>query len=352
MAPMTRSRATGNVPNELMTEYYGSRATAGLIITEGVSPSPNGLGYTRIPGLYSKAQVAAWKSVTDSVHQKGGKIFVQLMHTGRIAHHYNLPEGAEVIAPSPIAAANSPMYTDKAGMQALPVPRALRTDELPDAIHEFVHSAKAAIEAGFDGVELHGANGYLLDQFLNPASNQREDAYGGSAETRNRFVLEVAAAVAAAIGAGRTGIRLSPFGAFNEMSSDEHTAAQFVSLAKGLGALGLAYIHIVDHSSMGAATVPQTVKDDIRTAFGGPIILSGGYDAARAEADLNAGKGELVAFGRAYISNPDFVSRLATGAELTAADPNTFYTPGAQGYNDYPAAPTNRPRPLLAMFSF
>jgi N-ethylmaleimide reductase len=219
-------------------------------------------------------------------------------------------------------------------------------------IHDYVHSAKAAILAGFDGVELHGANGYLLDQFLNAASNQREDAYGGSADNRNRFVLEVAAAVAAAIGAGRTGIRLSPFGAFNDMSSGEHTASQYKALAAGLGKLELAYLHIVDHSSMGAPVVHQSVKDAMREAFGGTIILSGGYDAARAEADLEAGKGELVAFGRHFIANPDFVKRLSEGIELSAPDPNTFYTPGEVGYNDYPTASAKRAKPILAMFSF
>ncbi len=352
MAPMTRSRAIGNVPNELMVKYYADRADAGLIVTEGTAPSPDGLGYPRIPGMYSDAQIAAWKRVTDVVHAKGGKIFVQLMHTGRITHPLNLPKGGEVIAPSAIAAANSPMYTDQSGMQPLPVPRALRTDELPDVIHDFVHSAKAAISAGFDGVELHGANGYLLEQFLNPASNERTDAYGGTPENRNRFVLEVVAAVAEAIGAGRTGIRLSPFGAFGEMVSNEETASQFEALAKGLGKLSLAYLHIVDHSSMGAPAVPQSVKDAMRKAFGGTIILSGGYDAARAEADLVGGKGELVAFGRPFIANPDFVKRLAEGTELSAPDPNTFYTPGESGYTDYPNASAKRERPLLAMFSF
>ncbi len=336
MAPMTRSRAIGNLPNALMAEYYGSRATAGLIITEGVSPSPNGLGYARIPGLYNEAQTVAWSAVTEAVHARGGKIFVQLMHTGRISHPDNLPKAAEVIAPSAIAASSTQMYTDGAGMQPLPVPRALRTDELPDVIAEFVHSARAAISAGFDGVELHGANGYLLDQFLNPASNTREDAYGGSPERRNRFVLELAAAVAAAIGGDRTGIRLSPFGAFNDMVPHEETEPQYEALAKGLGGLGLAYVHVVDHSSMGTPAVPQSVKDAIRRAFGGTIILSGGYDAPGAESDLDDGLGELVAFGRPFIANPDLVTRLSTGASLQQPDQDTFYTPGAKGYTDYP----------------
>jgi N-ethylmaleimide reductase len=352
MAPMTRSRAIGNVPNELMAKYYADRADAGLIITEGTSPSPNGVGYARIPGMYSEAQIAGWKRVTDAVHAKGGKIFVQLMHTGRITHPLNQPASAEVIAPSAIAASNTQLYTDQSGMQPLPLPRALRTDELPAMIQEFVQGAKAAIRAGFDGVELHGANGYLLEQFLNTASNQREDAYGGTPDNRNRFVLEVAAAVVGAIGAERTGMRLSPFGAVNEMSGDAQTEAQYEALAAGLGKLKLAYIHLVDHSSMGAPAVPQSVKDIIGNAFGGAIILSGGYDAARAEADLQAGKGELVAFGRPFIANPDFVKRIAEGTELAAPDANTFYTPGEAGYTDYPTAPVKRARPILAMFSF
>jgi len=334
MSPMTRSRAIGNVPNELMAAYYGSRATAGLIISEGISPSPNGLGYARIPGLYSEAQVAGWKKVTAAVHKNGGKIFAQLMHTGRIAHPLNLPEGAEVVGASPIVAANSPMYTDQQGMQPLPAPKEIT--DVQALIAEFVHSSKSAIEAGFDGIELHSANGYLLEQFLNPASNQRTDAYGGSPENRNRLVLEVAAAVAAAIGKGKTGIRISPFGVFNEMISDEHTEQQYTQLAAGLKAIGIAYIHVVDHASLGAPAVPQSVKDAIRVAFGSTIILSGGYDAARAEADLEEGKGELVAFGRPYLANPDLVYRITKGAELAQPDMSLAYTPGEKGYTDYP----------------
>lgn len=336
MSPMTRSRATGNTPNHLMAGYYSSRAAAGLLITEGTSPSPNGLGYPRIPGLYSNEQIEGWREVTNAVHEQGGKIFVQLMHTGRISHPLNLPQGAEVVGASPVAASATQMYTDAQGMQPLPAPREIKTEEIPALIAEFVHSAKAAIEAGFDGVELHGANGYLIDQFLNPASNQRVDTYGGSIEARNRFAVEVAAAVAAAIGAEKTGIRLSPFGAFNDMTSDNTTAEQFALLAAALKKTGIVYIHIVDHSFMGAPPVSAAVKEAIRAAFGSTIILSGGYDAARAEADLEAGKGELVAFGRPFISNPDLVERLENDAPLTAPDPDTFYTPGEKGYTDYP----------------
>lgn len=336
MAPMTRSRAIDNLPNDLMVDYYGSRASAGLIITEGVAPSPNGLGYARIPGVYSDEQIAGWKKVTDAVHANGGKIFAQLMHTGRIGHHLNLPAGAEVIGASPIAAGNTQMYTDQEGMQPHPVPKEIPTNEIPSVIEEFVHGAKSAIAAGFDGVELHGANGYLLEQFLNTASNQRTDQYGGSIENRNRLVLEIAEAVVNAIGKEKTGIRLSPFGYNNDMLPDETTEEQYVKLAAGLKAIGVVYVHIVDHSALGAPAVPQSVKDAVKSEFGGTIILSGGYESDRAEADLKAGKGNLVAFGRPFIANPDLVYRLATGEELASADHDTFYSPGEKGYTDYP----------------
>lgn len=336
MAPMTRSRAINNIPNDLMAEYYGSRASAGLIITEGIAPSPNGLGYARIPGVYSDEQIAGWKKVTDAVHADGGKIFAQLMHTGRISHPLNMPNEAKIIGASAIAASNSEMYTDQQGMQPHPVPEEVPTSDIPSIIEEFVHAAQSAIAAGFDGVELHAANGYLLEQFLNTASNQRKDQYGGSIENRNRLTLEVTEAVANAIGKDKTGIRLSPFGYTNEMMPDEITGEQYAKLAAGLKDKGIVYIHLVDHSAMGAPEVPQSVKDTVKEAFGGTIILSGGYDSARAEADLQAGKGNLVAFGRPFISNPDLVHRLATGEELASPDHTTFYTPGEKGYTDYP----------------
>jgi N-ethylmaleimide reductase len=336
MAPMTRSRAINNIPNDLMADYYSKRADAGLIITEGVAPSPDALGYARIPGLFNEKQVNAWKRITNAVHEKDGKIFVQLMHTGRIGHPSNLPDEGVVRGVSAVAAANTQMYTDEEGMQPLPVPKEISIHEIDMLIDEFVQSAKYAIEAGFDGVELHGANGYLLDQFLNIASNHRTDKYGGSLENRNRFVLEVTKAVADTIGKHKTGIRLSPYGAFNDMSADENTEQQYIQLAAGLKEIGIAYVHTVDHSSMGAPAVPQSVKDGVRNAFGGTIILSGGYDAERAEAELEEGKGELVAFGRPFISNPDFVKRIALNAELAQPDFATFYTPGEKGYTDYP----------------
>ncbi len=336
LAPMTRNRAIGNVPNDLMVDYYGSRAGAGLIITEGTSPSPNGLGYPRIPGMFSEDQVHGWKKVTDAVHARGGKIFVQLMHTGRISHPLNLPEGAAVVGASPLAAANSPMYTDAAGLQPVPVPEEISTAGIPAVINEFVHSAQSAIKAGFDGIELHSANGYLLEQFLNGASNQRTDSYGGTAENRNRFVLEVATAVAEAIGKEKTGIRLSPYGVFNEMVPDKDTDEQYAQLAAGLRKIGIVYIHIVDHTAMGAPAVPQNIKNLIRSTFGSTIILSGGYDGEKAEADLRDNKGELVAFGRPFVANPDLAERLSAGAPLASPDASTFYTPGEKGYTDYP----------------
>lgn len=336
MAPMTRSRAIGNVPNALMATYYAQRADAGLIVTEGVSPAPNGLGYARIPALYSDEQVAGWRLVTDAVHARGGKIFAQLMHTGRVGHPLNLPEGGEVVGPSAIAAPGE-MWTDQAQMQPHPVPRAMSEADIREAVEAYAHAARRAIEAGFDGVELHGANGYLIDQFINPASNQRDDAYGGDAAGRVRFAVEVARAAVAAIGADRVGMRVSPYGAFNGMGAFEGVDETFALLARQLGELGLAYIHVVDHSPMGAPPVPDRVKALIRENFRGTYILSGGYDAARAEADLEAGRGELVAFGRPFISNPDLVNKLRSGAPLAAPDQATFYTPGEQGYTDYPA---------------
>lgn len=335
MSPMTRSRAIENVPNALMAEYYAQRAGAGLIITEGVAPSPNGLGYPRIPGVFSAAQVEGWKLVTRAVHEKGSKIFAQFMHTGRVGQALNLPAGAEVIGPTDVVCPGE-MYTDAKGPLPHTAPRAMTAADIEKTVAEHAASAKNAIEAGFDGVEIHGANGYLVEQFLNANVNTRTDEYGGSAEKRNRFALEVVRAVVAAIGKDKVGIRLSPHGAFNATGAFEGVEAQYVALAKELGGLGIAYIHIVDHSAMGAPPVPSELKQAIRTAFGGTFILSGGYDAARAEVDLVEKKGDLVAFGRPFLSNPDFVERARKGAELNPPDMGTFYTPGAKGYTDYP----------------
>ncbi len=335
MSPLTRSRAIGNVPNELMVEYYSQRASAGLIITEGTSPSPNGLGYPRIPGIFSAAQVKGWKAVTDAVHARGAKIFVQLMHTGRIGHPNNLPAGAQVVGPSAVVAAGE-MYTDAEGLKPHPTPKAMTEAEVKTTIGEYVHAAKNAIEAGFDGIELHGANGYLIEQFIRPNSNQRTDSYGGSIENRARFAIEVANAVTAAIGKDKVGIRLSPFGVFNDMPLYPEMESDYAYLARQLNNVGLLYIHLVDHSSIGAPQVPQSIKDTVRKEFKRGLILSGGYDAARAERDLEAGKCDLVAFGKPFLANPDLIERWKTGATLNAPDMTTFYTPGPKGYTDYP----------------
>jgi N-ethylmaleimide reductase len=336
MSPMTRNRSTGNIPNELVAEYYAQRGTAGLIITEGTSPSPNGLGYPRIPGIFSKEQIAGWKLVTDAVRPKGAKMFMQFMHCGRIGHPLNLPAGARVLGPSAVAAAGD-IYTDAEGMKQNAMPQAMTEADIKTAIEEFAQGAKNAIAAGFDGIELHGANGYLLEQFIRPSSNQRTDRYGGSLENRARFVLEVADAVIKAIGKNKVGIRLSPYGVFNDMPLYDAMESDYTWLAQQLNARGLVYIHLVDHSPMGAPKVPDTIKQMFRSTFKGKLILSGGYDAARAESDLAAGKCDLVAVGRPFLANPDLVSRWKTGAAENAVDMSTFYTPGAKGYTDYPA---------------
>ncbi len=315
MSPLTRNRATGNIPNELMVEYYAQRGSAGLIITEGTSPSPNGLGYPRIPGIFSAAQVAGWKRVTDAVHASGAKMFIQFMHCGRIGHPLNLPAGARVLGPSAVAAAGD-MYTDAEGMKPNATPQAMTEADIKTAIEEYAQAAKNAMTAGFDGIELHGANGYLLEQFIRPNSNQRSDRYGGSIENRARFVLEVADAAINAIGKDRVGIRLSPYGVFNDMPLYDGMEADYTYLAQQLNARGLVYIHLVDHSPMGAPVVPDSIKKMFRDTFKGKLILSGGYDAARAESDLAAGKCDLIAVGRPILANPDLVERWKTGAAV------------------------------------
>ena len=336
MAPMTRSRATGNIPNELLAEYYRQRSTAGLIITEGTSPSPNGLGYARIPGIYSKEQVEGWKKVTAAVHGAGGKIFVQIMHTGRISHEFNMPEGGRVLAPSAIQAKGQ-MWTDAGQMQDLPVPEAMTAEDIAHAKNEFITAAVNAIEAGFDGLELHGANGYLLEQFLSPISNVRTDSYGGSIENRCRFVLEVAAAVAAAIGKDKTGIRLSPYGIASDMPHYPEIDATYDYLSAELDKIGIAHIHVVDHSGLGGPPVPIAIKQKIRDNFKNTIILCGSYNRERADADLETKLGGLIAFGRPFINNPDLVERMKNNYPLSAdLKMELFYNGGEKGYTDYP----------------
>jgi N-ethylmaleimide reductase len=336
MAPMTRNRATGNVPNDLIAEYYGQRSSAGLIVTEGTSPSPNGLGYPRIPGIFSQEQVDGWRKVVAAAHAGGAKFFIQLMHTGRIGHPLNLPKGARVLGPSAIAAAGE-IYTDAEGMKPHPTPEPMTEADIKTAIAEFGTAAKNAVAAGADGVELHAANGYLLEQFIRPTSNQRTDSYGGSIENRARFVLEAAKAAIAAIGADKVGIRLSPYGTFNDMPDYPEMASDYAYLAAKLNELGLVYVHLVDHSPMGAPEVPVSIKQAVRKAFKRSLILSGGYDAARAEKELEDKACDLVAVGRPFLSNPDLVARWKSGAALNEIDFGTFYTPGPKGFTDYPS---------------
>ena len=336
MAPMTRSRAIGNVPNELMKEYYKQRSGAGLIITEGTSPSPNGLGYARIPGIYNNQQIEGWKKITSAIHEDHGKIFLQLMHTGRISHPLNMPEGAHVLAPSEVKAAGK-MWTDSEELQDFPVPEEMTQGDLLHTKLEYVSAAKNAMEAGFDGVELHGANGYLLEQFLSPGSNLRKDSYGGNLENRCRFILEVTASVADAIGKEKTGIRLSPYGIASDMSYYPEIDATYKYLSEQLNKLDIAYIHLVDHSSMGAPFVSLELKKLIRKNFKNTIILSGGYNLDAAEADIESGLADLIAFGLPFINNPDLVDMFKQNWDLSQdLKMELFYTADEKGYTDYP----------------
>ena len=336
MAPLTRSRAIDNVPNQLMAKYYQQRASAGLIITEGTSPSPNGIGYPRIPGAYSDEQIEGWKKIADAVHSEGGKIFVQLMHTGRITAKANMPEGSITLAPSQIQAAGE-MFTEN-GLVAHEVPKAMTLEEIETTQNEYVLASKRLInEAGMDGIELHAANGYLMNQFLNPKSNQREDQYGGSIQNRTRFILETAQKVVDEIGKDKVGIRVSPYGAYNDMQSHyEELEGTFIYLSQELSKLNLAYIHIVDQRvAFGAPDFTINIKKVIKDNFKG-IVISGGDVNTRekAEAILKSGL-DLVYVGRPFISNPNLVEKLQNNTDLATPDFDTFYTPGEKGYTDY-----------------
>lgn len=336
MAPMTRSRAIeANMPNELMAEYYAQRSTAGLIIAEGTSPSPNGLGYARMPGMFASAHAAAWLKVTQAVHARGGKIVLQLMHSGRVGHAANLPVGAELIGPGN-ASAPGEIHTDAHGMRPPGEPRMLGESEVESVVEEFKHSATLAMEAGFDGVELHAGGGYLLEAFFNANINRRNDAYGGSAAARNRLIVEVAKAVTEAAGAGRVGIRFMPHSGANGASAFEGMDEQYVALAGQLSGLGLMYMHLVNFESMGLPALPAALRDAMQRAFKGPVMLGGGFGRTEAEQALMHGHADFISFGRPVLANPDFVQRLQSGAELNAIDFSTFYTPGPQGYTDYP----------------
>ena len=337
MAPMTRSRAIDNIPNQLMAEYYGQRSGAGLIITEGTSPSPSGLGYCRIPGIFNEAQVEGWKKTTDAVHLKEGRIFVQLMHTGRISHYLNMPPDSIIIAPSAVKPAGQ-MWTDSGGLQDFPIPKEMNNDEINKTKQEFTTAAINAIKAGFDGIELHGANGYLLEQFLSPISNLRKDDYGGSIENRCRLLLEIIDNAIEVIGKDKVGLRLSPYGIANDMPLYPEINDTYKYLTEKLHSRKILYIHIVDHSSMGGPEVPVEIKKAIRQIFMGTLIFSGGYTMERADEELKNGTADLIAFGRLFINNPDLVARFANNWPLAKElDKDTFYSPGNKGYTDYPA---------------
>jgi N-ethylmaleimide reductase len=330
MAPMTRNRAgEGNVPNALNVEYYVQRAGAGLILTEATQVSPQGVGYPGTPGIHSDDQVAGWRRVTAAVHDAGGRIFLQLWHVGRISHPSLQPGGALPVAPSAIAPKGDAMtYT---GLQPFVTPRALATDEIAGVVAQYAHGARRALAAGFDGVELHGANGYLIDQFLRDGSNTRTDDYGGSIDNRTRFLREVADAVAAVWGADRVGLRISPRGEFNDMR-DSDPAALFTRVAALAGQRRLAYLHVVE-----PVGTPDPLAAKLRAAFGGPLMVNGGYDRATADAVLADGTADLVSFGVPFLANPDLALRYRRGAPLNAADRATFYGGNAKGYTDYPA---------------
>ncbi|WNG36649.1 alkene reductase [Archangium violaceum] len=337
LAPMTRSRALvdGNVPNPLAATYYVQRASAGLLISEGTQVSPQGVGYIRTPGIHSPEQVAGWKKVTDAVHAVGGVIFAQLWHVGRISHP-DFHDGQLPVAPSAIPV-DGEVFTFK-GKTRMVTPRALETEELPGIVEQFRRAAENAKEAGFDGVELHGSNGYLLDQFLRDGSNQRTDAYGGSIENRARFPLEVARAVVDVWGAERVGYRLSPQPYPYGGMTDSTPAETFSYMARELSRLKLGYLHVTEAvTGKSAPNAEQRITPLIRKAFQGTLIVNGGYDAQTGEAALSQGEADLVAYGVPFLANPDLPERFRHKAPLNSADFATFYSGEEKGYTDYPA---------------
>lgn len=346
MAPLTRNRAPDAIPTPLMAEYYAQRATAGLLITEATAISHQAQGYSDVPGLYGTEQLDGWKRVTGAVHAAGGKIVVQLWHVGRISHRDLQPGGGQPVAPSALTA-NTKTVLIKDGVPTfVPTsePRALDAGELPDIVHTYRAAALNAVEsAGFDGVEIHGANGYLLDQFLKSGSNLRSDDYGGPIRNRARLLLEVTRAIVDAIGGGRTGIRLSPVTPAND-AFDVHPQPLFEHVVKQLAKMNLAFIHVIEGATGGPRELPErpfdyaALKAAYRAAGGkGAWMVNNGYDGALAEQAVEDGSADLVAFGKAYIANPDLVERLRLKAPLNAPDPTTFYGGGAKGYTDYPA---------------
>jgi N-ethylmaleimide reductase len=332
MAPMTRGRAgVSRMPNALMAEYYAQRATAGLIVTEGVAISPQGYGWRNSPGIYTEAHAKAWQAVTRAVHDKGGKIFLQLWHLGRVSHPAYQENGALPVGPSAIAS-DGTTRTPAGDEVPYVTPHALTTEEIPGVVRQYAHATSLARQAGFDGVEVHAANGYLVDQFIRDGSNKRTDRYGGALENRLRFLTEVTEAAAGAWSSDRVGVRLSTYNPYNSMS-DSDPRSTFTGAARVLSPLKLAYLHVVeDRVSVAAA---QRVAPDMRAAFKGTFILNGGFDATTGAAAIAAGEADLIAYGRPFIANPDLVRRYREGLDLTARDPATAYTEGANGYTDY-----------------
>lgn len=338
MAPMTRSRADNpeHAPTDSTVKYYVQRASAGLIITEGSQVSPQAVGFINTPGIHSPEQVAGWKKVTDAVHAAGGRIYIQLWHVGRMSHPF-FHNGELPVSPSAIKPEGGKTFTDK-GMEDVPTPRALELSEIPGVVDQFRQAARNAKAAGFDGAEIHGANGYLLDQFLQDGSNQRTDEYGGSIENRSRFVLEVVKAVVDELGADHVGIRFSPQGSASIRDSDP--VATFSYVTEQLNQFNLAYLHVIEAlpgHPMAAKEGTPAVAAQLRAIFNGPFILNGGYTQETAEKALDNDEADLIAFGVPFIANPDLVERLEQGAALNTPDPGTFYVPGDKGYIDYPA---------------
>ena len=338
MAPLTRSRAgAGLVPSPLAAEYYAQRAGAGLIITEATQVSRGAQGYLDTPGIYTPDQVTGWRAVADAVHAKGGRIVVQLWHVGRISHSSLLPEGVQPVAPSAIRA-NAKTFTAD-GFVDVSEPRALALEEIPGVVDEFRTAARNAIDAGFDGVEIHGANGYLIDQFLRDGANHREDAYGGSIENRTRFLFEVVKAVADEIGAGRVGVRLSPVTPAGDLR-DSDPQPLFERAVERLDTLGIAYIHVIEGATGGDRNVAPFDYPALRRRFSGAWIVNNGYDRAMALDAVASQQADAVAFGVPYLANPDLVVRLEQDAPLNTPDSDTFYGGGAKGYTDYPTLET------------
>lgn len=336
MAPMTRSRAgnPGRVPTALAAEYYAQRAGAGLIVTEATQVSPQGIGYVATPGIYTVAQIGGWRRVTDAVHERGGRIFLQLWHTGRVSHP-DFHGGEAPVAPSAINP-KVKVFTP-AGLKATVTPRALSTSEVEAVGADFVQGAKNAIAAGFDGVEIHGANGYLVEQFLRDSSNRRSDRYGGSVANRGRFLFEIVEGISNAIGRERVGVRLSPANLKN-IPADGDTAALYDFVIGVLGGYRIAYLHLLE-AGEDVSKIPNMIPDvtaHYRTVYGGTLITNNGYDRERGNAVIADGEADLVAYGRPFIANPDLVERFRLVAPLAAADPATFYQGGAHGYVDYP----------------